>query len=230
MRSVASVVRLVLVVLAGSGLSLVACVIPPGPATLPASGATGQPHASVTSPRVKGENPFKDAYWVLDADSNARRTPDPWRPSRPEDAAAMDKIAGQPSAAWMGNGFPQIETAVKTYVWSRNRGGGLPVMILYNLPFRDCGGYSAGGAGSAAGYRKWIDNVAAGVGSRRAVFVLEPDGLPLLTKCLKPDKQQERIAMVHYAVEKLTSLPGAAVYIDAGHSAWIPAAEMAPRL
>ncbi len=128
----------------------------------------------------------------------------------------MEKIAGQPAAAWMGNWFPQIEMAVKTYVWSRTRGGGLPVMILYNLPFRDCGGYSAGGAGSAAGYRKWIDNVAAGVGSRRAVFVLEPDGLPLMTKCLKPDKQEERVAMIRYAVEKLMSLPGAAVYIDAG--------------
>ena len=120
--------------------------------------------------------------------------------------------------------------AVKTYVWSRTRGGGLPVMILYNLPFRDCGGYSAGGAGSAAGYRKWIDNVAAGVGSKRAVFVLEPDGLPLMTKCLKADKQAERVAMIHYAVEKLEALPGASVYIDAGHSAWVPAADMAPRL
>ena len=36
--------------------------------------------------------------------------------------------------------------------------------------------------------------------------------------------------MIRYAVEKLTSLPGAAVYIDAGHSAWVPAADMAPRL
>ena len=227
MRSLASLVVVVVVI---SGLVFIACVIPPGPATLPASGAASQPHASVTAPRVKGENPFKDAYWVLDGESNARRTADQWRSSRPDDAVAMDKIAGQPAAAWMGNWFPQIEMAVKTYVWSRNRGGGLPVMILYNLPFRDCGGYSAGGAGSAAGYRKWIDNVAAGVGSRRAVFVLEPDGLPLLTKCLKPDKQQERVAMIHYAVEKLTSLPGAAVYIDAGHSAWVPAADMAPRL
>jgi len=211
-------------------LALAACVIPPGPATIPASGVSGQHRASMTSDRRKGESPFKDAYWVLDPESNARRTAEQWRAARPEDAAAMDKIAGQPAAGWMGNWFPQIENAVKTYVWARTRAGGLPVMILYNLPFRDCGGYSAGGAGSAAGYRKWIDNVAAGVGSRRAVFVLEPDGLPLMTKCLSPQKQQERIGMIHYAVEKLMSLPGGAVYIDAGHSAWVKAADMAPRL
>jgi endoglucanase len=80
------------------------------------------------------------------------------------------------------------------------------------------------------GYHTWIDRVASGIGSRRAVVVLEPDGLPLLTKCLSPAKQAERIALVRYAVEKLTALPGTAVYIDAGHSAWVKAAEMAPRL
>jgi endoglucanase len=213
-----------------AALALAACVIPPGPVTLPASGVSGQPRADMSSPRVKGENPFKDAYWVLDGESNARRTAEQWRASRPADAAALDKIAGQPAAGWMGNWYPDIETAVKSYVWARTRGGGLPVMILYNLPFRDCGGYSAGGAGSAAGYRRWIDNVAAGVGSKRAVFVLEPDGLPLMTKCLNAEKQAERVAMIRYAVEKLESIRGAAVYIDAGHSAWVPAAEMAPRL
>jgi endoglucanase len=207
-----------------------ACLIPAGPATIPASGAAGQRRASMTSARVKGENPFQDVYWVLDPDSNARRTAEQWRATRPADAAAMDKIAGQPSAAWMGNWYPQIELAVKTYVWGRTRAGGLPVMILYNLPFRDCGGYSAGGAGSIAGYHTWIDNVANGIGSRRAVLVLEPDGLPLMTKCLNAQRQAERVGMIRYAVEKLTALPGTAVYLDAGHSAWVKAAEMAPRL
>jgi endoglucanase len=207
-----------------------ACVIPPGPATIPSSGAQGQPRASMTSARKRGENPFKDAYWVLDPDSNAKRTADQWRATRPADAAALDKIAGQPAAGWMGNWFPQIEMAVKTYVMVRTRAGGLPVMILYNLPVRDCGGYSAGGAGSVQGYRNWIDKVANGIGSRRAVLVLEPDGLPLLTKCLNAARQAERIAMVRYAVQKLTSLPGTAVYMDAGHSAWVKASDMAPRL
>src|SRR5262249_58610009 len=111
-----------------------ASVIRPGPAPLPGSGASGPPRADMNAPRVKGENPFKDAYWVLDSESNAHRQAAEWRASRPADAAAMDKIAGQPAAGWMGNWFPQIEMAVKSYVWARTRGGGLPVMILYNLP------------------------------------------------------------------------------------------------
>jgi endoglucanase len=206
------------------------CVMPPAPRTIPASGVDGAPHASMTSPRVHGENPFRNAYWAIDEESNARRTADMWRHTRPQDAAAMDKIAGQPSAAWLGNWNPQIELDTKKYVWAKTRAGALPVVIAYNLPFRDCGSYSAGGSRTPARYRAWIDGLAAGIGSRRAVVVLEPDGLPLLKKCLTPAKQQERIDLVKYAIEKLESLPGAAVYVDAGHSKWIDAPEMAARL
>jgi len=211
-------------------LALGACIAPPPPATIPASGAAGQHQASMTSARVRGESPFKDVYWVVPSDSSARRTADEWRTRRPADAAAMDKVAGQPTAAWMGNWNPQIEMDVKRFVIPRTRAGGLPVMVLYNLPYRDCGSHSAGGAGSVDGYRHWIQGVAAGIGSRRAVVVLEPDGLPMLDKCLDQRHQAERVALVRYAVETLMALPGAAVYIDAGHPAWQPAAVMAPRL
>ena len=208
----------------------VSCVIPPRPRSLPASGVAGQPRASMASPRPRGENPFRDAYWVVDDESNARRTADQWRVTRPADALAMDKIAGQPTAGWMGNWYGDIAHAVKSYVWARTRAGGLPVMVLYNLPFRDCGLYSKGGAGSIAGYHKWIDAVAAGIGSRRAVIVLEPDGLPQMTDCLDARRREERVAMIRYAIETLMARPGAAVYVDAGHPAWVPAPEMAARL
>ncbi len=217
-------------VLVAATFVVTSCIIPPGPTTIPASGVAGQPRASMTGARVKGENPFKDVYFVVEPESHARRTADQWRARRPADAAALDKIAGQPAAVWLGNWNPQIEMDVKRQVLPKTRAGGLPVMILYNLPFRDCGSYSAGGAGSPEGYRKWIANVASGIGSRRAVIVLEPDGLPMLTKCLDARRQQERIDLVRFAVDTLMALPGVAVYIDAGHSRWVSAAEIAPRL
>jgi endoglucanase len=204
--------------------------MPPAPRTIPASGVAGQDRVSMTSARVHGENPFRGAYWVVDPESNARRTADSWRVSRPADAAAMDKLAGQPTAAWLGNWNPQIELDTKKYVWAKTRAGGLPVMVAYNLPFRDCGSYSAGGSRTPERYRAWIDGLTAGIGSRRAVVVLEPDGLPLLKKCLTPERQQQRIDLVKYAIEKIAALPAAAVYVDAGHSAWVDAPEMAVRL
>ena len=42
------------------------CVMPPAPRTIPASGVDGAPRASMTSARVHGENPFRDAYWAID--------------------------------------------------------------------------------------------------------------------------------------------------------------------
>jgi endoglucanase len=206
------------------------CLIPPGPSTIPASGADGQHRASMSSARVKGDNPFRDAYFAVVGGSSAELTANQWRAGRPADAAAMDKIAGQPVASWMGNWNPNIAVDVETRVQAASRAGALPVLILYNLPYRDCGLYSAGGAGSVARYHKWIDGVARGTGSRRAVFVLEPDGLPQMSDCLNAKKRDERIEMVRYAVDTLMALPGAAVYIDAGHSAWMPAAEIAPLL
>ena len=102
--------------------------------------------------------------------------------------------------------------------------------MLYNLPNRDCGNYSKGGATGGERYKRWIDGIRKAVGKRRAVAVLEPDGLGLLDKCLAPADQQERLGLLRYAVHALESLPAAAVYIDGGHDAWLPAEEIAKRL
>lgn len=52
----------------------------------------------------------------------------------------------------------------------------------------------------------------------------------MLTKCLDEKGQALRVELMRYAVDTLTALPGAAVYIDAGHSAWATVQDMAPRL
>ena len=41
-----------------------------------------------------------------------------------------------------------------------------PVLVAYNIPFRDCAQYSAGGAVDTASYEAWIDGFAAGIGKR----------------------------------------------------------------
>lgn len=206
------------------------CILPSPARTFPASGATSGPRASLTAPRTPGQSIFKDAYWAVRPDTTPARLAERVRRSHPQEAAWLDKIAGQPTAAWMGNWNPRIEDAVGGYVRLHERAGGLPILVLYNLPFRDCGQHSAGGSRTPARYRAWIDGVVRGIGDRRAVLILEPDGLPMLTKCLDAAGQAQRLELVKYAVDKLTSLPGTAVYIDAGHSAWATVDDMAPRL
>ena len=157
--------------------------------------------------------------------SPAQRQADAWRSSRPADAALMDRIASQPVAIWLGAWSGDVRSSVRTAV--ARAGGRMPVFVLYNIPKRDCGGYSAGG-GSPSSYLAWVRQVADGIGGGRAVAVLEPDALAQLT-CLSRAEQDERLALLRSAVSILKSA-GAVVYVDAGNARWIAANEMAARL
>lgn len=158
-------------------------------------------------------------------------------------ADLVHKIASQPIATWVGHWQPFFtssdasgqdvtQTAIANMVNAASSKNQVPVFILYYIPHRDCGGASAGGAADGQAYKNWIDEVAAGVGSGRAVFDLEPDALPMIDQpnCLTTAQQQERYSLISYAVQKLKSNPRNVVYIDAGQYDWKPASDMAPRL
>jgi endoglucanase len=167
--------------------------------------------------------------WYIDPYSNAKRQADAWRQSRPADAAAMDKIAAQPQADWFGDWSGDVQSAVSSRVSTITSAGALPVLVAYNIPLRDCSSYSGGGASSASAYRSWIRSFAAGIGSRRAVVVLEPDALAGLD-CLSAADQSTRLSLLDDAVSVLAGYPGVATYIDAGNSRWHTADVIAGRL
>jgi endoglucanase len=177
---------------------------------------------------VTGADLFASQRLWVNPNSRARQQADLWRESRPDDAAQMDKIAGQPDAQWFGDWNGDIAAAVAQMTHTITQAGRLPVYVAYNIPVRDCNSYSAGGATSAAAYRSWIREFARGLGTTRAVVILEPDALAAIT-CLSSDRQAERYALLADAVSVLKA-QGSAVYIDAGHSRWVGAADMAARL
>src|SRR6476646_10710204 len=173
-------------------------------------------------------NLFSSATLYVDPASAAKRQADAWRRTRPADAALMDRIASQPLTQWMGGWNLDIGRDVSTAISRITGSRSLPVFVAYNIPGRDCGQYSAGGANGADAYRKWIRAFANGIANRKAVVVLEPDALAGMG-CLSPALQEERVNLIHGAVRVLKA-KGAAVYIDAGHARWINPAEMANRL
>ena len=173
-------------------------------------------------------NLFSGAKLFVDPASSAKRQADAWRNSRPADAALMDKIAAQPLAQWMGGWNVDIGRDVSSAVSRITGANALPVFVAYNIPNRDCGQYSAGGAGGADAYKRWIRSFANGIGNRKAVVILEPDALAGMS-CLNAQQQQERMDLIHDAVRVLKA-KGAAVYIDAGHAKWVNPADMANRL
>jgi endoglucanase len=106
----------------------------------------------------------------------------------------------------------------------------VPVFVAYNIPFRDSGSYSAGGAQTTADYEAWVDGLAAGLGDGRAVVLVEPDALGLITDLAGETAQQERYAQLRYAASQLERRPNVSVYLDGTHSAWLSVEESAGRL
>ncbi len=172
---------------------------------------------------VDDSNPLAGKPFYVDPISAAVRA----AKSSPELAA----IANTPAAYWLDEAFPagKATSTVARIAGAAQGAGSTPVFALYAIPHRDCGSFAAGGFATAAGYRQWIDAVAAGLGSMPAAFVLEPDALDM-ADCLSADQRQERFGLMRYAVDTLTANPAAIVYIDGGHSRWLPAEEIANRL
>jgi endoglucanase len=184
------------------------------------------PSFSITKEMGEGTaspNPLSEEKLFVDPASNARRQADNWRTTRPEDARAIDVIAQQPQAFWINEWAGNPKAAVKKIVTQVGRADALPVLVAYNIPNRDCGSHSAGGAKDGAAYKRWIRDFAAGLMGKKSVVVLEPDALA--GKCA----DGERSDLMRDAVQVLKSA-GAFVYIDAGNPNWIPANTMGERL
>ena len=139
------------------------------------------------------------------------------------------KIAAQPQATWFGEWSGDIRTAVNAAVSAAATAGRVPVLVAYDIPQRDCGSYSAGGSASGDAYRTWIRAFAAGIGTRRAIVVVEPDSIAGLD-CLNATDRATRLALLADATRVLAASANTAVYLDGGHDAWQPVSTMAGRL
>jgi len=151
-----------------------------------------------------------------------------------------------PSADWITQGSPaEAQAAVAEVVGAAAAIARMPVLVAYNVPFRDCAQYSAGGATSTAEYQAWIDGVAAGIGDRPATVILEPDGLGIIphyttingdTEWCQPAEADpataaaERFAQLNFAVDALKALPATSVYLDGTHSGWLGVGDISDRL
>ena len=173
-------------------------------------------------------NPLAGRRLYVDPNSNAKRQAETLERSRPQDAALLRQISDRPVAKWLGGWASNIEREVSSAVSTITGSGALPVFVAYNIPGRDCGSYSAGGANGSNAYRKWISDFASGLRGRQALVILEPDALPGMD-CLSPAGQAERLDLIKDAVRTLKA-QGASVYIDAGHSSWRSPETMADRL
>jgi len=165
------------------------------------------------------------------------------------DAARITAMEATPHAVWFTDGTPNdVKAAVRKTVKSAALLRTVPILVAYNIPFRDCAQYSAGGAVDATAYKAWIDGFAAGIGNEQVVVILEPDAVGIIpwsgewcqpevidasgAKVHAPGADPDtRYALLNYAVDKLAaSAPKALVYLDGTHSGWLNVGDVSGRL
>ena len=147
----------------------------------------------------------------------------------PDDDALLDRLAALPTGVWLGGWTTEPRKEVAALVAASARAHAVPVLVPYNIPERDCGQHSAGGAANAAAYTRWIEQVAAGIGTAEAIVILEPDSLTV-TDCLDSDQLDARLALLAATVATFAERPGVRLYLDGGHPGALPDAVIADRL
>ncbi|MBH1934447.1 glycoside hydrolase family 6 protein [Streptomyces sp. AV19] len=160
-------------------------------------------------------------FWVEPLGRAARQAHVWQERGREDDADALRRISGQPTAVWLTGDDPHDQAEEVTRAAAR--AGRVPLLVAYNIPHRDCGLYSSGGAPDADAYREWVARAVEGIGPRRAWVVLEPDAIAhLASGCVSPaEVAQERPELLAEAVRAFKALPRTAVYLDAGNAGWI---------
>ncbi len=171
------------------------------------------------------------------------------------EAAAITTLAAVPQAIWFSKGTPvEVQGEVSNAMVRAAQDLALRVLVASNRPYRDCAGFSAGGAQNTAAYQAWVDGFARGIGNERALVILEPDSTGMIPYSTSLDgtadscrpmvtdgrgkmipapgaSADEAYAQIRYAAASLAKLaPHVLVYLDGTHAAWLPVGEAAYRL
>ncbi|MFC8760390.1 glycoside hydrolase family 6 protein [Streptomyces sp. NPDC057193] len=161
--------------------------------------------------------------FFVDPGSNART----WVDAHPTDDRTdkiRTRIADRTTVKWFGGWNTDVQTDVDSYVSAATAAGQVPTLVAYNIPGRDCGGASGGGAADAEAYKKWMAGFVAGIAGRPAIVILEPDAVAqadVEENCLTPERREARFDMLWYASQHLDAQgPYVKTYLDAGNATW----------
>lgn len=132
------------------------------------------------------------------------------------------KIFEQPVSFWYGerNGktIGKLDKSL-TRLFNRTAPQ-LPVLVVYNMPYRDMGHYSKGGAKTRESYLLFLLEFARGIGKNKPIVIFEPDSLPHTT-LMEPIQAEYRLNLLKEGLELFTDKCDALVYVDVGHSNWL---------
>ena len=137
----------------------------------------------------------------------------------PAGAAKLRQLAHQPVAHWL-NGTPYDAQHLKEYLDNAQAAGKEGSVSFYNIPGRDNGGFSGGGAKSVGEYKAWAKQMSDVIGNRKTTVYLETDAI-MQTRDMSPAKADERLKLIGDTVTMLKkNNPNATVVLNAGSAGW----------
>jgi endoglucanase len=148
-----------------------------------------------------------------------------------DEQQAAAYLAGMPTATWLTpeeHGLGEVGARVAGLLAEADAADAALTLVVYGLPERDCGQYSAGGL-PPEDYPAWTAEIGDALDARAGVpsiVILEPDALALAPECGNVDA---RVAQLQAAIDDLAA-ENTWIYLDAGHSDWLPVEQMADLL
>lgn len=153
--------------------------------------------------------------------SNGPRGKGLYRDLRLQNDGRPAAISGQPYAVWIGGWSGDPAATAKKHVDAAASQGKIATFVLYNIPLRDCGLYSAGGLKDFNEYKNWINGVVTGIGQREAIVIVEPDALAGID-CLNATQKTDRLNGLKDTVTALTTKTKSYVYLEVMSAGYLP--------
>lgn len=140
------------------------------------------------------------------------------RKSNPGAAQQLAVISTQPESKRFGSWNDRPGYVVSKYLAQafHDDPNAVPLLATYRLRHLTCHRVSDS-AKEAEAYKRWYSNFANGIGNQRVVIFYEIDAL-ITAPCLSGRGLAVRISEMRSAIDSLSKLPHAVVYVDAGAS------------
>ncbi|MBM9460741.1 glycoside hydrolase family 6 protein [Nocardioides sp. zg-536] len=139
----------------------------------------------------------------------------------PARQARLDTIALRPRTKWYGSFVADrsIRSTVRSYIASSQAGDPdklVQIAVFRMEPWEHAACKKRTTAKQKKSYKRWIVQLAAGIGATPTLVVMQPDG-PFLW--CAPDRRK-KAKLLAWATKRLSALPRTSVYIDAGAADW----------
>ena len=156
-----------------------------------------------------------------------------WKRAEDFKADTLWKLTREPRFRWFGKfTSPRMQKKIRGFLdrVQCDQPGTVPLMIVMRHQGKGCSGtYRAGGEAEDQRTMRWYDDFADSVGDARVVIGFEPDSLGTVD-CLAFDRRKDRLDVLRYGVNRLSQLPNATIYLEAGASDWEAAERTAKQL